>query len=62
MSPTPTSLDSVELTMGGQMGPRKGRLAESFRPPLRPPTQQQAKGCFQETPSDLHIVCRAGEI
>jgi hypothetical protein len=47
---------------GGRMGPWKGRLAESFRPPLRPPTQQQARGCFQETPSDLHIDCRAGEI
>ncbi len=47
---------------GGQMGPWKDRLAESFRPPLRPPTQQQARRCFQETPPDLHVDSRATEI
>ncbi len=40
---------------GGRMGPWKGRLAESFRPPLRPPARQQARRCFQESPPDLRL-------
>jgi len=38
------------------MGPWKDRLAESFRPPLRPPTQQQARRCFQKTSSGLRFL------
>ncbi len=33
---------------GGRMESQKGCLAESFRPPLRPPTQQQARGASQK--------------
>ena len=47
---------------GGRMGPKKGRLVKSFRPPLRPPTLRQARRRFQKTSPDLRIVCRAGEI